>query len=55
MTNRFRFDCSNCEIDIVVDAGVRVDFLENGCPICDVAADRDDFEEMDVTEDTQSA
>lgn len=55
MTNRYRFDCPNCEMDIVVDAGVRADFLEHGCPICDAPAPRENFEAMDVTEDTPSA
>ncbi|MFB6069580.1 MAG: zinc ribbon domain-containing protein [Halanaeroarchaeum sp.] len=47
MTDRYRFDCSSCEIDIVVDAGVRADFLESGCPICGSPSHREHFEELD--------
>ncbi|MFW5918799.1 MAG: DUF7560 family zinc ribbon protein [Halanaeroarchaeum sp.] len=54
MTDRFRFDCSSCEIDIVVDAGVRTDILENGCPICGGAARVGDFERSEATQDRAS-
>lgn len=54
MTDRYRFDCPNCEIDIVVDAGVRSDFLENGCPICGGQTRPSDFEAMETTEDSPS-
>lgn len=55
MTDRYRFDCPNCEIDIVVDRGVRTDFLENGCPICGGPARPSDFAAMEATEENQSA
>ncbi|MFB6081314.1 MAG: zinc ribbon domain-containing protein [Halanaeroarchaeum sp.] len=46
MTDRYRFDCSSCEIDIVVDAGVRADFLDMGCPICGAPARAEHFDEL---------
>ncbi|MGM0372719.1 MAG: DUF7560 family zinc ribbon protein [Halobacteriota archaeon] len=55
MMERYRFDCPNCEIDIVVDSGVRSDFLENGCPICGGSARRSDFYLLEATEESQSA
>lgn len=51
MTDRYRFDCSSCEIDIVVDAGVRADFLERGCPICGAPSCPDHFETVDAEEE----
>ena len=54
MTDRYRFDCPSCEIDIVVDAGVRTDILERGCPICGGRARVGDFEQLEPAQD-QSA
>lgn len=46
MTDRFRFDCSSCDIDIVVDAGVRADVLLAGCPVCGAPSGPGRFEEL---------
>ncbi|MFB6133963.1 MAG: zinc ribbon domain-containing protein [Halanaeroarchaeum sp.] len=54
MSPRYRFDCAGCELDIVVDAGVRADFLESGCPICGAPSTADAFEEIDAAGDTPS-
>lgn len=54
MNARYRFDCAGCELDIVVDAGVRADFLESGCPICGAPAAEAQFEELDAPGDTPS-
>lgn len=51
MTDRYRFDCPSCEIDIVVDAGVRTDILNRGCPICGGTARAEDFEQLETTQD----
>lgn len=51
MTDRYRFDCAECEIDIVVDAGVRADFLDGGCPICGGRADVEQFEAIEPEEE----
>lgn len=45
MTDRYRFDCPSCEMDIVVDGGVRLDLLENGCPMCGTTVHPENFEE----------
>ena len=51
MTDHFRFDCPDCDLEVVVDIGVRYDFLEHGCPICGVMPDPTDFEEVESEED----
>jgi hypothetical protein len=40
---RFVFDCPACEVEVIVDADVRSEVLDDGCLMCRMPVDTDSF------------